>query len=186
MGHFVAFCAEPDSIEARLDSAFPCGAFAPSRRTEHKIQIVGCGAVGEQGKILEDDAQIPPQRMHVFAVDGVQVMSAHGSLAMRQGALAVKALQQRTLSRTCFANQVNQFTGANGQIDVLQYGVLGDGYAAIFDVNQGEIIHSHSNCDLSTRASGSTDSKVSTMRWLLLSRVIFVAYWRPSNSWYSS
>ena len=64
-------------------------------------------------------------------------MSAHGSLAIRQGALAVKALQQRTLTRTCFANQVNQFTGANGQIDVLQYGVLGDGYAAIFDVNQG-------------------------------------------------
>ena len=42
---------------------------------------MGC-AVWEQGKILENDAQVPAQRVNVLRRDGLQVVSTHSTGAL--------------------------------------------------------------------------------------------------------
>lgn len=89
MGHFVAFGAKPNGIEAGLNTTFSGRAFAPTRHAQNEIQIVVCRSIWKQGKILEYDAEVPTQGVYVFAGDGCQVMSTHGALPLRETSFAV-------------------------------------------------------------------------------------------------
>ena len=98
MGHFVALRAESDSIEASLNAAFPGGAFAPARHTQHEIQVVMCRAIWKQGKILEHDTEVPAQGVHIFTGDVGQVVSTYAAFSLRERSLAIQAFEQRALA----------------------------------------------------------------------------------------
>ena len=60
---------------------------------------------------MEYDSQITPQFVNVFVVDVGQVMATHLTAAAGQGQISIEAAQQRTLARTGFTDEVDQFPG---------------------------------------------------------------------------
>ena len=122
--HLLGLVAHADFGQHLDDAAIYLLIVGPSRGLQDKTEVAIDGAVVEQLEVLKDDAHLlaksgdatAAQSQHALAKD----VGTFGVLGI-DVELAVDGLQQRTLTRTDTADEVDKLTLVDLKIDILQY-----------------------------------------------------------------
>ena len=110
MRHALGFVGDAGLAECLGDTPIDVVGVFPSGGTEDKLEVAPDGAISEQLKVLEDDAEAAAQSGRVAKADAVQVVSHDGGLATGYGQLGVEGAQETAFARSDTSDDVNKLT----------------------------------------------------------------------------
>ena len=104
-----------------LDALVNLGLLLPSRRLQHKGQVVIYRAVAQELEVLKDDAHLSAQGRDVFLFHGEKVViQYHSIVGFVNVQLEIECLQECALAGSHASDDIDEFTFIYMEINILQ------------------------------------------------------------------
>src|SRR5256886_7075021 len=104
----------------RVERALGDLALGRPQPTENEGDVLVDGTDREELRVLEDDADRPPERGHLAALEPPEVMAEHGDVALRGELVTVEEPQQRRLARAGGSGEDDELALVDREGDVAQ------------------------------------------------------------------
>ncbi len=141
MRHAFGFVGDAGLAECLGDASIDVVGVFPSGGTEDKLEVAPNGAISEQLKVLEDDAEAATQSGCVAKADAVQVVSHDGGLATGYGQLGVEGAQETAFARSDTSDDVNKLTAEEREGGVAEDDIAVQGQLHVFESHKGIAFH---------------------------------------------
>ena len=121
---FVNFFGQLDEVEHFVDALPTLSLALPAGGSEYEVEVLAHGVVGQQLKVLEDDAQLLAQFGDVFSLELAQIEAQDFGAAGAEGQFAVEGLEQGALAGAYLADDVDELAFVDVKFNVLKHGLV--------------------------------------------------------------